>query len=97
MMTPQRRELVIEFEKIQLIRKRAKTSLMFCTGCGAITDFVRLLEAADIFESEPENLFRFIKTQCCHFHGEDTTRLYLCVVSLVTSMKRQNRVRRLLA
>jgi len=94
-MTAQRqREIVIEFEKVRTIRKRAKTTLADCRGCDSETDAVTLVEAAGLFEITHENLFQFIKQNDCHYHVTIDDRIYLCVPSLLESMQRQTAERR---
>lgn len=97
-MTAQRqREIVIEFEKVRTIRKRAKTILAHCRECDAETDAVTLVEAAKLFEITNENLFQFIKQNYCHYHVAIDDRIYLCVPSLLDSMQQKNEIRRLIA
>lgn len=97
MHTSRRREIVIEFEKIQIIRKRAKTTLVSCDGCENEADAVSLAEAADLFETSREELFRFIEQNECHYHVAIEDQIYLCVPSLLESMQRQTAEKRLLA
>ena len=97
-MTAQRqREIVIEFEKVQTIRKRAKTKLAFCGQCRGEADVVTLIEAADLFETSHDSLFQFIRQNDCHYHVGDDDRIYLCVPSLLESMHQKNEIRRLMA
>lgn len=97
-MTAQRqRGIVIEFEKIQTIRKRAKTTLALCGECRIEADVVTLVEAADLFETDNDGLFQFIKQNDCHYHVGDDDRIYLCVPSLLESMQQKNRIRQLMA
>lgn len=91
-----RRAIVIEFEKVQAIRKRAKTSLAFCVQCRIDVDFVPLIEAAELFGTALEDLFQFTRQNECHYHvGGD--RIYLCVPSLIERMRHKNQIRRLMA
>jgi hypothetical protein len=97
-MTAQKqREIVIEFEKVQLIRKRASTSLRHCGGCGAATDAVSLIEAAALFETAPADLLQFIKQNACHHYVGFNGKIFLCVVSLLESMNQKNKIRLSLA
>ena len=97
MTVKQQREIVIEFERVQLIRKRARTRLASCDRCGIVSDVVSLIEAAELFETDHENLLQFIRQNDCHFHVGDHSKIYLCVVSLLDTMKRKNNIRRLMA
>lgn len=64
MMTPKKlREIVIEYERIQLIRKRAKTELAHCGKCDQGSDFVPLLDAADLFGTTDMDLFDLVALQ----------------------------------
>ena len=95
-MTAQRqREIVIEFEKVQTIRKRARTTLANCVGCGEVSDVVPLAEASELFETTHNDLFQFIKQNDCHYHVGEGNRVYLCVTSLIEKMQQQNAVRQL--
>ncbi|MBK6722653.1 MAG: hypothetical protein IPO41_07665 [Acidobacteria bacterium] len=97
-MTPERqREIVIEFEKVSTIRKRAKTRLVHCDGCGADSDVVTLAEAAVLFETEYEELFYFIRQTKCHFYVSNDANIYLCVPSLIERMTQRVEIRRLTA
>jgi hypothetical protein len=97
MTTPRQREIVIEIERVQMIRKRAKTQLQHCSGCGTEADVVSHVEAAALFETAPGNLFQFIKQNDCHYHVSYDGKTYLCVVSLLERMTRQKDIRLALA
>jgi hypothetical protein len=96
MLTARQREIVIEFEKVQTIRKRAKTTLTACPGCGAESDTVLLGDAAELFETSRDELFRFIEQNDCHYHVSIDEKIYLCVRSLLESMQQQAAERNLL-
>ena len=85
-MTPKtNREIVIEYEKIQLIRKRAKTELSHCERCGETADFVPLDAAAELFETHSNDLLAFVRSNSCHHRRETTTML--CIKSLLATIK----------
>ena len=66
-MTPQKqREIVIEFEKVQTIRKRAATMVAHCSGCGGEADFVALRAAAELFDTPDSDLASFIAANAVH-------------------------------
>ena len=88
---------MIEFEKVQLIRKRAKTTLTHCDGCGAEADVVSHVEAAALFETTPADLFQFIEQNGCHYNVSYNGKTYLCVVSLLEHLHQQNNIRQLMA
>ena len=93
----QQREIVIEFEKVQTIRRRARTTLTMCVGCGEIADQVSLAEAAELFETARDSLFSFITQHGCHFENRGDSDIYLCVTSLLERLKNQSELRRLTA
>lgn len=81
------RELIIEIERIQLIRKRAKTRLYFCDGCRGDSDHVALKQAARLFETPDEHLFSFIHKNDCHFKADAIGEIHICLTALLSSMK----------
>ena len=82
------REIVIEIERIQLIRKRAKTHLRFCMECGKQSDFVAVAEAASLFGTTEANVFGFIRANGCHHQNHaNSSEAEICLVSLLVCMK----------
>jgi len=81
------REIVIEFERVQIVRKRARTHLLFCSACRAEADFVALPEASSLFNTETEILLRFIKTHTSHYELAAEGEIYVCLPSLLSQMK----------
>ncbi len=96
-MTNNAREIVIEFERVETIRKRAATRLTQCPGCEAQADAVSLVDAAELFEISRDEMFRFIELNDCHYHLNIDDRIYLCVPSLLESMRQRGQVRALSA
>jgi hypothetical protein len=82
------RELIIEFERVQLVRKKAKTHLIFCRNCGREVDFVSLREASSLFATPAENLLKFIKINQSHFETGAGGEIYVCLISFLTAMKK---------
>jgi len=95
MNTKLQREVVIEIERIQVIRKRAKTRLMHCDKCRETVDFVPLDEAAELFEIASADLIGFIDRNDCHWQTANTETIHLCVNSLLDRMKQFEGRRRL--
>lgn len=87
MTTKRQREIVIEFEQVKMIRKRAKTQMLNCRSCLRETDFVPLPVAAELFATETEQIFTFIQARGCHFETAAQGEILLCLVSLLTQMK----------
>ena len=81
------RELIIEFERVQLVRKKAKTHLIFCRSCGREVDFVSLREASSLFGTPAENLLQFIRINNSHFETGANGEIYVCLISFLTAMK----------
>ena len=81
------REIVIEVERIQLVRKRAKTNLHYCDKCEAVSDFVRLSDATRLFEIERDRLFAFIQENECHFIQAQQGEIQICLTSLLERMR----------
>lgn len=80
------REVVIEYERIQIIRKRAKTDLAACSGCGRSSDHIRLEAAVELFETTAEGLCDFVESNRCH-HQLAATGTLLCLDSLLAVMR----------
>lgn len=91
------REIVIEFERVELIRKRARVELRCCSGCRETTDVVSHAEAAELFEIAPAALFQFIRENDCHYDVGWNGKIYLCIVSLLERMRHKDTIRRLVA
>lgn len=89
------REIIIEIEKIQLIRKRAQTRLAYCMGCGFASDIVCHAQAAELFETAPADLIRFIEQNNCHRQVGPNGQTWLCVLSLLDRMQQHRDIRRL--
>jgi hypothetical protein len=81
------REIVIEVERTQIVRKKTQTHLMFCRNCGREVDFVSLSEAAALFTANAENLLKFVRVSRSHFETGADGEIYLCLVSFLASMK----------
>jgi hypothetical protein len=87
-MNPARqREIVIEIERVRLIRKRAKTHLRFCMQCGKQSDFISIDEAAALFETDKGSLFNFIRVNSCHFQINNANDAHICLVAFLEAMK----------
>lgn len=86
MTVQKQREIVIEIEKVQLIRKRAKTSLRHCGNCGTETDFVGSRSAAELFGIRTGELTQFVKTNAVHY-SNDEFETAICIPSLLAVMR----------
>ena len=83
MTTKKQREIIVEFERIQLIRKRAKTNLARCERCGIDTDQVSLNETAELFEIPLNDLGKFIRQNDCHYNANGE----VCLTSLLAKLQ----------
>ena len=86
MTTKRQREIVIEFEQVKMIRKRAKTELHHCDNCGRLVDFVSLQTAATLFEIGKDKLAEFVYERGIHIEtavGDGS----VCVTSLLETMQ----------
>lgn len=79
------REIVVEYERIQLIRKRAKTRLRHCPGCGHSSDFVSLDKAAQLFEVDRDVLVTFIDRHLSHAQSVNSSETEICIAELLRS------------
>jgi hypothetical protein len=81
------REIVIEFERVQLIRKRAKTYLRLCAGCRCKVDFIPICQAAELFGASTDDLLRFVNVSRCHSLSGVSGTILLCLDTLIAAMK----------
>jgi hypothetical protein len=82
-----KREIVIEIERIRLIRKRAKTEIVFCGKCGKNADFVSLIDASALFMTDTRRIFQFLTDNACHFYEETNGDIYICLIELLETMR----------
>lgn len=80
------REVIVEIERLQVVRKRARTHMHYCGGCGALSDFVTAHEAAKLFDTPGSSLLNFVRANNCHNHMA-ISELHICLVSLLAVMK----------
>ena len=85
MTTKRQREIVIEFEKIQLIRKRARTRLEYCEGCGTEADLIEMRVAAELFDTNITDLTEFVVKNSVHYSKEGAA-IVICIPSLLATM-----------
>jgi len=87
-----KREIVIEFERVQIVRKKTQTQLIFCRSCGGEVDFVSLREAAALFTTHTENLLAFVRVSNSHFEIGANGEIFICLVSFLTAMKAKTNI-----
>jgi hypothetical protein len=85
------REVVLEIEHVKVIRKRAKTSLVFCSECSNTADFISVTEAADLFSTTTADLFEFAQSQTCHYRIGNDGNVFLCLTDLLRAMSKKLR------
>lgn len=74
--------VVLEIERVQLIRRKCTAHSKFCKKCETEADFIALMEAARLFEINSARLFRFIQTNGSHYKLDLKGDIFLCVRSL---------------
>ena len=84
------REIVIEIERVRLVRKRAMTILRRCDKCETESDFVILTEAARLFEVSQSELLQFVTRNNCHFTEDEFIGTQICLTSLLERMRTAN-------
>jgi hypothetical protein len=87
------RQIVIEIERVRLVRKSATTVLRWCDRCGNESDFVGLNEAARLFEIDASRLLEFVQTNDCHYTESKFVGTQICLTSLLERMRTANRKR----
>jgi hypothetical protein len=89
------REIIIEYERLQIIRKRARTNLEFCNKCQTNADFVSLSDAGVLFGTSSENLFRFVQINNSHYKTEADGKIFICLISLLDFIKSTTNITKL--
>lgn len=82
----EKREIVIEFEKVQMIRKRARTIYTYCSNCGSEKDFVGVRAAATLFGITVDELSSFVAANAVHLAAVGANDSSICVTSLLDVM-----------
>jgi hypothetical protein len=77
------KNLVLEIERIELIRKRCRLFSGFCKTCSKDTDFVSLTQMSSLFEIRAEDFFQTIRVSPIHFETELHNEIFLCINSLL--------------
>ena len=85
-----KREVIVEIERVQVVRKRAKTLYMICKECGRKVDFVSLNDASTVFETEAADLVKFATANRCHIRNHSTGGVHICLVAFIAAMKRNH-------
>ena len=86
-LTLQNRELVIEIEKVERIRRTAKTRIALCQQCGSKCDFVDLIKIAELFESAPCKFLDAVRANGCHISTNEQG-VQICVTSFLALLRR---------
>lgn len=95
MAPPENREIVIEFEKVQMIRKRARTIYTFCRSCGSEKDFVGVRAAAALFGITIDELSSFVSANAVHLAAIGPNGNGICVASLLEVMQTMRSTKRI--
>lgn len=83
------REILIEFERVQIIRKRTQTNIEFCVKCRALVDFITLVKAVKVFDTQTDSLVQFINAKGVHFYTDTNEDSKMCLVSLLEKMNEE--------
>lgn len=74
--------VVLEIERVQLVRRKCRAHSAFCEKCERQADFLSLTEAARLFDINSARLFRFIQANGSHYKSDAKGNIFLCVSSL---------------
>ena len=74
--------VVLEIERVQLVRRKCRAHSGFCEKFEAEVDFILLMEAARLFDINSARLFRFIQATGSHYKFDAKGSIFLCVSSL---------------
>ena len=79
--------VVLEIERVQVIRKKCKAYSGFCANCRTEANFVELAQTARLFEIHITDLFRFIQTSGGHYTNNPGEEIFLCVNSFLECLR----------
>lgn len=85
------REIVIEVERVQIVRRRSKSSVAFCERCAEETDFMSLAGTALLFGTNSADLLDFIKENDSHYKNGGRKEILICINSLIACINAQTR------
>lgn len=75
--------VVLEIERVQLVRRKCPAHSGFCGKCERESDFIPLIEAASLFDINSAGLFRFVQANASHYINDVRGDIFLCVSSLL--------------
>jgi hypothetical protein len=83
------RQVVVEIEHTQIVRKRAKTYLKHCRECRQERDFLPVKGASTLFSIEQTTLIEFAIENHCHYSIDESGDIQLCLTRLLAQMSRR--------
>ena len=78
-----KRSFVIELERIQVVRRCCKASLIYCAECKAETDFISLKQAESLFEIDSAQILKFINVNFSHYKTDKYEEIFICLPSFI--------------
>lgn len=84
------REIVVEFERVQIVRRRARALMFLCRECADEVDFIGLLEAATLFSTPSDTLLEFIRINRTHFLTGVDGEIMICLTSLLSALRKHS-------
>lgn len=87
------REVVVEYERVQVIRKHSKTRVLYCAGCAKEADFITMVEGAALFSVQIGALAEFVNANDCHRTSHSDGPVHVCLPSLLNTMKVRSRIK----
>lgn len=77
-----KREIIMARERRIIIKFYDKSSEAFCNGCAKKVRFVKVDEAAAVYETTSRNIFRLVEGGQIHFRETEFGGLLICFASL---------------
>lgn len=81
--------VVLEIERVQIVRRKCRAHSRFCNKCKTSADFIPLRGAASLFGVNSARLFRFVQANDSHYDCDVNGRIFLCVKSLFDRVNAQ--------
>lgn len=84
------REIVVEFERVQVVRRRARAHVLLCRECASERDFIGLIDASTLFSTPSETLLEFIRINRIHFLSGAEGEILICLTTLLAALRKHS-------
>jgi len=87
-----RKQLVLEIERVQRVRRCIPTFRSHCSGCRAVADLVDLTELARLFDVSIAEATLQLRARCVHLQHLTNGNIVVCAESLLMMSSPDNQI-----